>query len=42
MDKYGKDTVQACIEELLTMANKHMNGLIAAGARWDILRHGRS
>ena len=29
MDKYGKDTVQACIEELLSMANKHMNSLIA-------------
>ncbi|SFM62077.1 hydantoinase B/oxoprolinase family protein [Shimia aestuarii] len=29
MDKYGKDTVQECIAELLDMANAHMNGLIA-------------
>lgn len=29
LDKYGKDTVQACIEELLSMANKHMNSLIS-------------
>ena len=29
MDKYGKDVVQACIAELLNMANAHMNGLIS-------------
>ena len=29
LDKYGKEMVQACIEELLDMANKHMSGLIA-------------
>jgi len=29
MDKYGRETVQDCIEELLHMANAHMNGLIA-------------
>lgn len=29
MDKYGKDVVQACIEELLAMANRHMSSLIA-------------
>lgn len=29
MDKYGKDVVQDSIEELLTMANKHMSSLIA-------------
>ncbi|MDV7270284.1 hydantoinase B/oxoprolinase family protein [Thioclava sp. A2] len=29
MDKYGKDVVQDCIEELLGMANRHMNSLIA-------------
>ncbi|WP_349357998.1 hydantoinase B/oxoprolinase family protein [Stappia sp.] len=29
MDKYGKRTVQDCIEVLLDMANKHMNSLIA-------------
>lgn len=29
MDKYGKETVQACIEELLSMANRHMNSLIS-------------
>ncbi|MBK5933414.1 N-methylhydantoinase B [Rhodovulum imhoffii] len=28
MDKYGKDVVQDCIEELLAMANRHMDGLI--------------
>ncbi len=28
LDKYGKDMVQFCIEELLNMANKHMNSLI--------------
>lgn len=29
MDKYGKDTVQACIAELLNMAEAHMRSLIA-------------
>ena len=29
MDKYGKEQVKDCIEVLLTMANKHMNSLIA-------------
>lgn len=29
MDKYGKDTVQDCIEVLLSMANKHMDKLIS-------------
>ncbi|WP_372885861.1 hydantoinase B/oxoprolinase family protein [Shimia sp.] len=29
MDKYGKDVVQACIAELLNMANAHMRGLIS-------------
>ncbi|MAS04861.1 MAG: hydantoinase [Ahrensia sp.] len=29
LDKYGKQTVQDCIEVLLDMANKHMNTLIA-------------
>ncbi len=29
LDKYGKETVQACIEELLSMANRHMDGLIS-------------
>ncbi len=29
MDKYGQDVVQACIAELLNMANAHMNGLIS-------------
>ena len=29
LDKYGKETVQQCIEELLSMANRHMNGLIS-------------
>lgn len=29
MDKYGKDVVQSCIEELLDMANRHMSTLIA-------------
>ena len=29
LDKYGKEMVQDCIEELLDMANKHMSGLIA-------------
>lgn len=28
LDKYGKQTVQDCIEELLTMANRHMDSLI--------------
>ncbi|MDP4745140.1 MAG: hydantoinase B/oxoprolinase family protein, partial [Porticoccaceae bacterium] len=30
MDKYGKDVVQACISELLNMAEAHMRSLIAA------------
>ncbi len=29
MDKYGKDTVQTCIAELLNMAEAHMRSLIA-------------
>jgi N-methylhydantoinase B len=29
MDKYGKETVQACIAELLNMAEAHMRSLIA-------------
>lgn len=29
MDKYGRDVVQACIAELLNMANTHMKGLIS-------------
>lgn len=29
MDKYGKDTVQACIAELLNMAEAHMRSMIA-------------
>ncbi len=29
MDKYGKDTVQTCIAELLNMAETHMRSLIA-------------
>ncbi|MDW3118838.1 MAG: hydantoinase B/oxoprolinase family protein [Roseovarius pacificus] len=29
LDKYGKETVQDCIEVLLDMANKHMDSLIA-------------
>ncbi|MEQ6249523.1 hydantoinase B/oxoprolinase family protein [Sulfitobacter sp. HNIBRBA3233] len=29
LDKYGLETVRACIEELLKMANSHMNSLIA-------------
>lgn len=29
MDKYGKDVVQACIAELLNMANMHMRSLIS-------------
>jgi len=29
LDKYGKTVVQDCIEELLKMANRHMNSLIA-------------
>lgn len=29
MDKYGQEVVQACIAELLNMANTHMNGLIS-------------
>ena len=31
MDKYGKETVQTCIAELLNMAEAHMRSLIAKG-----------